>query len=231
MPRIACESGEKHSPSARIRASCTWTSTAAIARSDGDLPARIRSTVTYGDMPVLDGGGSLSLQIYAAVFGLHELPGLLRHHLPESAVRLRRRAGRLLRARPEADRRHGLRALHQRPLPQVVPGVPGRARRGCRRADVDRVRDGQGGARPERDPGCGAPQAARRRVRRTPMDQLSQEERDLVDGARATSCRRRATIDTEIRRLDNRIVNLESFFNQMIEIERDYGIQSFGYFR
>src|SRR6185503_17117846 len=30
--------------------------------------------VTYGGLPVLDGGGSLSLQIYAAAYGLQDFP-------------------------------------------------------------------------------------------------------------------------------------------------------------
>ena len=36
-------------------------------------------------------------------------------------------------------------------------------------------------------------------------------------------------IEAEIARLDNRVVDLESFFNQIIELQRDLGIQSFGY--
>ena len=46
-----------------------------------------------------------------------------------------------------------------------------------------------------------------------------------------TTCRRsRARSRPRSRRLDDRVTNLESFFNQMIELERDYGIQGFRYF-
>ena len=35
-----------------------------------------------------------------------------------------------------------------------------------------------------------------------------------------------AQVDSEITRLDNRIINLESFFNYLIQLERQYGIQN-----
>jgi hypothetical protein len=37
-------------------------------------------------------------------------------------------------------------------------------------------------------------------------------------------------VDVEVRRIDNRVVNLESFFNQIIELQRRIGIQDFRYF-
>jgi hypothetical protein len=44
---------------------------------------------------------------------------------------------------------------------------------------------------------------------------------ELPEGARA--------VDAEIERITFRIEDLESFFNQLIELQRDFGIQSFRY--
>jgi hypothetical protein len=38
-------------------------------------------------------------------------------------------------------------------------------------------------------------------------------------------------VKDEIDRVQNRVVDLESFFNQLIELQRSYGIQGISYFQ
>ena len=230
MPRIVCErasSAACDEPAPRLHGLLPRR----LLSEPDDLPAATRPRSPTRGLPVLDGGGSLSLQIYAAIYGLLGLPGLLRHHLPEPAVHLRRGPGRLLRARARRGRGRRLRALHERALSQDLPRVAGRAGAS---ASASRPRSASRWSRRRATStrssacccGCAAPS------RRTPSDSCS------ADGPRRCSttlgydaARRTATdIETEIDAARRRIVDLESFFNQIIELERELGIQGFAYF-
>jgi hypothetical protein len=60
--------------------------------------------------------------------------------------------------------------------------------------------------------------------------QLAQEDLDMVAALAYTLPTSPSEVDVEVRRIDNRVVNLESFFNQIIELQRRIGIQDFRYF-
>jgi hypothetical protein len=199
-------------------------------RGDCSRPETCRpnpADVTYAGMPVLDGGGSLSLQIYAAMFGLMDFPvffdpsfqnqlficieGQGDCHEPGSGAV----EGRDY-VRYQSDRyRRSFIAY------QVEPGVGVGEQTSIGFAMVREARDLEGAL------------SVLRKLRETvpayDVAQLAPEDMAFVDGLNYQLPTTPVDVETEINRIDNRVIDLESFFNQIIELERDLGIQGFVY--
>jgi hypothetical protein len=198
-------------------------------RGDCSRPETCRpnpAEVTYGGLPVLDGGGSLSLQIYAVLFGLRDFPvffdSSFQNQLFICVV------GQADCHEPNPDAVEGVdfvRYSSERYRKsfiayQVEPAVGVGEQTSIGFAMVKEARD------------LNAILGVLLRLRDTDppysVESLSDEDRALLDEHYLPPYTA-ADVETEIERLDFRVIDLESFFNQIIELERDLGIRGFAY--
>jgi hypothetical protein len=169
--------------------------------------------VTYAGIPVLDGGGSLSLQIYAASYGLQDFPVFFDTGFQDQLF---------VCVEGQAD--------CFTPDPSATEGV-------------DYVRYTSDAYNKsflafQREPGADvAQQTSTGFAMVKEARDLHQELtvllklRDLLQALAYNAPATGARIEAEITRLGDRVTNLESFFNEVIELQRDYNIQSFSYFK
>ncbi|MEY4576267.1 MAG: hypothetical protein RL701_970, partial [Pseudomonadota bacterium] len=186
--------------------------------------------VTYGNLPILDGGGSITLQVYAALIGLSEFPvyfdttfqnqlfvcieGQADCYKPDvKAVE-----GKDFVRYTSPRYRRSFLAF------QVEPkqGVAEQTSIGF--AMVKEARDFDIILEALRKESKGA--AAR------PIDNLTPEDLAALTAIGyeppQTS---KAAVDAEIARVEDRITSLESFLNQLIELERQLGIVNISVFQ
>jgi hypothetical protein len=174
---------------------------------------------------VLDGGGSLSLQIYATVYGLQEFPVYFDASFQNQLfVCVEGQADCFL---PDPDAEAGVDYVRYTSdryrktflAYQVEPGVGVGEQTSIGFAMVKEARD------------LADTLDVLLRLRQTePMyalDQLSPDDMALVDQLGYDLPTTPLDIETEVSRIDRRVVDLESFFNQIIELERDLGIVGF----
>jgi hypothetical protein len=225
MPRILCDSGGTACSNPRVVYMDFYRGDCSKAETCRPNPA----DVTYGGLPVLDGGGSLSLQIYAAAYGLQDFPVFFDTSFQNQLMVCIEGQGDCFEPDPEADegvdfvRYTSSRYKRSFLAFQVESGVGVGEQTSIGFAMIKEARDLDAIERvltklPNTTPAYDAEQLSAEDL--ATLDELKYE---LPDTALA--------IDNEITRIDNRIVDLESFFNQLIELERDYGIQSFRYWR
>jgi hypothetical protein len=225
MPRIVCE--DEGAPADCENPRLVYMD---FYRGDCSQPETCRpnpAEVTYGGLPVLDGGGSLSLQIYAALFGLSDFPvffdSSFQNQLFICVV------GQADCFEPSGAATEGVDYVRYTSdryrktfiAYQVEPAVGVGEQTSIGFAMVKEARD------------LNAILGVLLRLRDTDpayaSDQLATEDLELLDELGYELSTSPAEIESEIMRLDNRIVNLESFFNQIIELQRDLGIQGFVY--
>ena len=227
MPRIVCEAGGT-APACKnprvvymdfYRGDCSKQATCKPNPAD----------VTYAGLPVLDGGGSLSLQIYAAAYGLQDFPVFFDTSFQNQLMVCIEGQGDCFEPDPESDegvdyvRYTSSRYRRSFLAFQVDPAVGVGEQTSIGFAMIKEARDLDAilqvlSKLPNTEPAYDAEQLSAEDLAK--LDELGYQ---LPDTALA--------IDNEITRIDNRVVDLESFFNQLIELERDYGIQSFRYWR
>ena len=201
-------------------------------RGDCSKPDTCRpdpAQTTYKGKPVLDGGGSLSLQIYAAAFGLQDFPVFFDTTFQNQLFICVEGQGDCFQpdskavegvdyVRYTSDRyRKSFLAF------QVEPGVGASNQTSIGFAMVKEARD------------LNTTLSVLLKLRDTDppysIDKLDQADLDALAEVNYDPPTSPIEIENEITRIDNRVVDDESFFNQMIELERDYGIQSFAYFQ
>jgi hypothetical protein len=185
--------------------------------------------VTYGDLPVLDGGGSLSLQVYAALYGLQDFPVYFDTSFQNQLFICIEGQGDCNEPADEAvegvdfvrytsDRyRRSFLAY------QVEPAVGVGEQTSIGFAMVEEARDLNVALR--------VLLAARDTEPAYDYDQVDPELLQQLEDVDYDPPDSPVDIESEIARIDNRIVNLESFFNQIIELERDWGIRGPGIWR
>ena len=201
-------------------------------RGDCSQPGTCRpdpSQGPYKGKPVLDGGGSLSLQIYAAAFGLQDFPVFFDTTFQNQLFICVE--GQADCFEPDAKSVEGV---------DYVRYTSDRYRKSFLAFQVE----SQDGGTQQNSIGFDMVKEARdlntvlgvlMKLRDTDppysVDQLAPEDLDALAQLGYDPPTSPLEIENEITRIDNRIVDLESFFNQMVELERDYGIQSFSYFQ
>jgi hypothetical protein len=227
MPRVVCDSGETF-PSCKQPRVVYMD----FYRGDCSKPETCRPnpvTTTYAGKPVLDGGASLSLQIYAAVFGLQDFPVFFDTSFQNQLFVCVEGQGDCFAPDPKAKEgvdyvRYTSDRYRKSFLAfQVEPSVGVGEQTSIGFAMVKEARD--------LNQILGVLLRLSQTSPKYEIDELSDEDLELVADLDYDLPAAGGEVENEISRIDNRIVDLESFFNQMIDIERDYGIQGFGYFR
>jgi hypothetical protein len=225
MPRIVCEDGadppECKSPRLLYmdfyRGDCSQEETCRPNPAD----------VTYAGLPVLDGGGSLSLQIYAAVYGLQDFPVFFDTSFQNQLFICIEGQGDCFEPDPTAVegvdyvRYTSDRYRKSFIAYQVEPSVGVGEQTSIGFAMVKEARD--------LSDTLGVLLELRETTPAYSLDQLPPERLQLLDEIGYAPPTDPVEVEDEIARLDDRIIDLESFFNQIIELERDLGIQSFRY--
>jgi hypothetical protein len=185
--------------------------------------------VTYAGLPVLDGGGSLSLQIYAASYGLQDFPVFFDTSFQNQLFMCIEGQGDCFKPDPAAVEgvdyvRYTSDRYSKSFLAfQLEAGVGSGSQTSTGFAMIKEARD------------INAILAVLLKLRDVQpaysVDKLAQADRDLLAKLGYTVPDSALRIEAEITRIDNRVSSLESFFNEMIQIQRDYQIQSFSYFK
>ncbi|HMI91493.1 MAG TPA: hypothetical protein VK509_09030, partial [Polyangiales bacterium] len=223
MPRIVCPNGASNCPSPRVLYMDFY-------RGDCSKPETCRpnpAEVTYAGLPVLDGGGSLSLQIYAAAYGLQDFPVFFDTSFQNQLMVCIEGQGDCFEPDPDADQgvdfvRYTSPRYRRSFLAfQVEPAVGVGEQTSIGFAMVKEASELDAiltvlGKLPDTDPAYD-------------NDQLSEEDLALLDELGYDLPEGALAIDAEIERISFRITDLESFFNQLIELQRDFGIQGFRY--
>lgn len=185
--------------------------------------------VTYAGLPVLDGGSSLFLQIYATLYGLADFPvyfdttfqnqlfvcieGQADCHSPPASATL---GVDYVRYTSPRYRRSFL-------AYQVEAGDGAASQASIGFSMVNEAR--------ELDVVLGALLTLRDGPSPYSAANLTAADRDaLAVIGYALPPDRMSAIDAEIARVDDRLQGLESFFNQLIELQREYGISGISYF-
>jgi hypothetical protein len=225
-PRIECDDGDKFPKCNQPRVVYMD-----FYRGDCSKPDTCRpdpATTTYKGKPVLDGGSSLSLQIYAAAFGLQDFPVFFDTTFQDQLFICVEGQGDCFQPDGKAVEgvdyvRYTSDAYRKSFLAfQVEPGVGASNQTSIGFAMVKEARD------------LNTTLNVLLKLRDTKppysIDKLSKADLDALASVDYDPPTSPLDIEAEITRINNRVVDLESFFNQMIELERDYGIQSFGYF-
>jgi hypothetical protein len=219
MPRIVCPDAATSCEEPRLVYMDFY-------RGDCSRPETCRpnpAEVTYAGLPVLDGGGSLSLQIYAAVYGLSDFPVYFDSSFQNQLFICVEGQGDCFQPDPSAvegtDYVRYTSARYRKSFVafQVEPAVGVGEQTSIGFAMVKEARD------------LATSLGVLRELQGTvpPYDPagLSPESLAAVAAIGYELPDRPGVVLTEILRMGNRIQDLESFFNQMIEIQRDYGIQ------
>jgi len=227
MARVVCEGGEAECDDPQVvymdfyRGDCTIEST---CRPDP-------TTTTYAGLPVLDGGANLQLRIYALLFSLAEFPIYYDTTFQNQMFICIEGQGDC--HTPDADAVEGedyVRYTSDRYLKsflayQVAPKIGVGDQTSLGFAMVKEARDLE---IVERALVAVIDASGNNRYS---LDNLTPE---LLAELATTGYEVPGSpidIDDEFSRVRSELQNLESFFNQVIEIERSYGIRSFGYWR
>jgi hypothetical protein len=201
-------------------------------RGDCSRPETCRpnpAEVTYAGLPVLDGGSSLSLQIYAALYGLIYFPVFFDTSFQNQLFVCIEGQGDCYA--PDASAVEGVDYVrytsdyYRRSFLawQVEPAVGVGEQTSMGFAMVKEARD------------LGIARRALLALRDTdPTYSVDDLDPALVAATEAIDYALPTTpteAEAEITRIDRRLSSLESFFNQIIQFQRQYGIQPFGYYR
>jgi hypothetical protein len=226
MPRVQCEAGATF-PSCKqpqlvymdfYRGDCSQAATCKPNPAD----------TTYAGMPVLDGGGSLSLQIYAASYGLQDFPVYFDTSFQNQLFMCIEGQADCFKPDPAAvegvdyvrytSDRYSKSFLSF----QLEPGVGAGQQTSTGFAMIKEARD------------LNSILSVLLKLRDVKpayaISQLSAADRSLLQTLAYDPPAAPPQVEAEITRIGDRITNLESFFNEMIQLQRDYQIQSFSYF-
>jgi hypothetical protein len=223
MPRVICEDDADlpHCDAPRLVYMDFY-------RGDCSNPDTCRpnpAEVTYADLPVLDDGGSLPLQIYAVIYALQDFPIFFDTSFQNQLFICIEGQGDCFEPDPNAVegvdyvRYTSSSYLRSFLAFQLEPAVGVGEQTGLGFAMVKEARD-LSIARDillklrDTDPPYDADQ-----LDQADLDALDEIDYELPDA-----------VELEIDRIDSRVGYLESFFNQVIELERRFGIESFSYF-
>ncbi len=184
--------------------------------------------VTYAGKPVLDGGDSITLQIYAALYGLSDFPVYFDTTFQNQLFVCIE--GQAACYEPSATAVEGKdfvrytspRYRHTFIAWQVEPAT----------GVAEQTSIGFAMVKEARDLDVVLSALTKMRDGATPYSKknLSAAELAAVAAIPYVLPTTTTAIDDEITRVDNRVQDLESFFNQLIQLEGQYGIKGISYF-
>ncbi|HEX7480222.1 MAG TPA: zinc-dependent metalloprotease [Polyangiales bacterium] len=227
MPRVVCDDPIPSPPGCNkprlqymdfYRGDC---STAATCRPN---PA----DVTYAGLPVLDGGGSITLQIYAAIYGLSDFPVYFDTTFENQLFICIVGQADCFDPAPDAQEgkdfvRYASPRYRRTFIAfQVEPSGSVGAQTSIGFAMVKEAHD--------LDLELSALHKVRDGKKPYALTNLSSAERAALTALGYQLPTTKLGVDDEITRVDSRIQDLESFFNQMIQLQRSYGIQGVAYY-
>jgi hypothetical protein len=227
-PRVSCASGGQgtrcESPRLQYldfyRGDCAQNQSSASCANDSD--------VTYANQPALDGGGNVTLQVYAALLGLSEFPVYFDTTFQNQLfICIEGQADCYQPGAKAVDGTDFVRYTSPRYRRtfvafQVEPtsGVPGQTSIGF--AMVKEARD--------LDTTLAALEKVRDGATPNSPDNLTDADRTALQAIGYTVPTTPPAIADEITRVTRQVNDLESFFNQLIELQRQLGIQNIAIF-
>jgi hypothetical protein len=226
MPRVVCD-GAASSPkcnNARLlymdfyRGDCTKPETC--------LPNPAEST--YAGMPVLDGGASVTLQVYAAIYGLSDFPVYFDTTFQNQLfVCIEGQADCYQPDKSAVEGKDYVRYSSPRYRRNFIAFQvePTQA--------AEQTSIGFAMVKEARDLNLVFETLSKTQAGTTKfsLGLLSDADRAALDDIHYQMPTTSLAVKNEIDRVQNRVIDLESFFNQLIELQRNYGIQGISYFQ
>jgi hypothetical protein len=226
MPRIVCN-GSSTAPKcddARLvymdfyRGDCTKPETCLPNPAD----------VTYAGLPILDGGASITLQVYAAIYGLSDFPVYFDTTFQNQLFVCIE--GQADCYQPDAKAAEGK---------DYVRYTSPRYRRNFIAFQVEPTQAaeqtsiGFAMVKEARDLNLVFETLSKTNAGTTKfsLGNLSDTDRKALSDIAYQMPTTSGAVKDEIDRVQNRVIDLESFFNQLIELQRTYGIQGISYFQ
>jgi hypothetical protein len=217
MPRVECEGDSSPCKEPRILYMDFY-------RGDCSRPETCEPSpeVTYSKYPVLNGGGSLSLQIYAAVFGLQEFPVYFDTSFQNQLFVCVEGQGDCFAPGPAAVEgtdyvRHTSNRYRKSFLAFQVEPTEGVA---------EQTSIGFAMVKEARDISSLMGILTRLQAADGDVSALDDADRAQLTALEYEPPETAAEIEADLARLDGQLQNAESFFNQIIELTRDLGIQN-----
>jgi hypothetical protein len=227
MPRVLCASGAGSAcKNPRLQYMDFYRGDCSDASSCLPNPE-----VTYGKQPVLDGGASIVLQIYAALYGLSDFPVYFDTTFQNQLfVCIEGQADCNTPSPAAVEGQDYVRYTSPRYRRSFIawqvstPGTTG--------TTTEQTSIGFAMVKEARDLETVLTALVKMRDGKAPYAKSNLSAADLAALAAIpyTLPTGMSAIDAEIDRVDARVQDLESFFNQLIELERSYGIQGISYF-
>jgi hypothetical protein len=218
MPRVVCDGGTSPCQTPRILYMDFY-------RGDCSNPDTCEPSpeVTYSEYPVLNGGGSLSLQIYAAVFGLQEFPVYFDTSFQNQLFVCVEGQGDCFAPGAAAVEgtdyvRHTSSRYRKSFLAFQVEPTEGVA---------EQTSIGFAMVKEARDISTLMGILARLQEAEGDVSALEEADREQLTALAYEPPESPPEIEAELARLDNQLQDAESFFNQIIDLTRDLGIQNF----
>ncbi len=223
MPRLECSGTGRSCPDPKLvymdfyRGDCS-----------SDATCRPSPETTYGALPVLSGGGSFILQLYAAIYGLSEFPVYFDTSFANQLFICVEGSGECPTPGPNAvegvdyARYTSPQYLKSFLAWQLEPAVGVGEQTSIGFAMVKQARDAAFVLDMLEKLRDGTPPYS--------LDNLTQEEIDQLTAIPYQVPNIPAAIEAEIARMEFEVSNLESFLNEIIHLQRDMQIIDFGYF-
>jgi hypothetical protein len=226
MPRIVCNGSSSSSKcnDARLlymdfyRGDCSKPETCLPNPAD----------VTYAGLPILDGGASITLQVYAAIYGLSDFPVYFDTTFQNQLFVCIE--GQADCYQPDAKSVEGK---------DYVRYTSPRYRRNFIAFQVEPTQAaeqtsiGFAMVKEARDLNLVFETLSKTNAGTTKfsLGNLSDADRKALSDIAYQMPTTSGAVKDEIDRVQNRVIDLESFFNQLIELQRSYGIQGISYFQ
>jgi hypothetical protein len=227
MPRIVCDGATPGQGCTKPRLVYMDFYRGDCSKADTCLPNPAESS-TYRDLPVVDGGGSLTLQIYAAIYGLAYFPVYFDTTFQNQLfVCIEGQADCFDPAKEAVENKDFVRYTSPR-YRRTFVAYQVEPREGV--AEQTSIGFAMVKEAYELDIALGTLRKMQTGPEPNSPNNLSPDDLNLIKQIGYTLPTTPTDIANEMERVNNRIIDLESFLNQMIEIQRQSGIQGFSYF-
>jgi hypothetical protein len=178
--------------------------------------------VTYGNMPILDGGASTTLEVYAALYGLSDFPVYFDTTFENQLFVCIE--GQASCYQPGPDAKEGTEYVRYtspryRRTYLAFQVEPTQSVAAQSSIGFDMVKEAR-----DLETEFEALTKEKNGTQQNAIDNLSQDDLDGLTALGYDPPTNSLDIDSEYTRVDTRLVNLESFLNQLIELQSEYGI-------
>jgi hypothetical protein len=226
MPRIVCENGAVGQGCSKPRLVYMDFYRGDCSKKDTCLPNPAETT--YAKLPVVDGGGSLTLQIYAALYGLTYFPVYFDTTFQDQLfICIEGQADCFQPSKEAVENKDYVRYTSPR-YRRTFVAYQVEPREGV--AEQTSIGFAMVKEAYELDIALGTLRKMQNGPEPNSANNLSPDDLNLVKQIGYTLPTNPTDIASEMKRVNDRIVDLESFLNQMIEIQRQAGIQGISYF-